>query len=1154
MLRVYHSNDLEMLKGALIRKIQSDPLDFFEKEAILVQSQGMSHWLKLQLADGLGITAQVDFPLPSNFIWRIFNLLQPELPERSHFDKAIMAWKLYRLLPELAKLPECEAIANYITAENNQIKCYQLAHNIADVFDQYLVYRPDWLLSWEQGSNSVEGKDLGAQNWQPVVWRALIKDSEMLKHSLEHRALLIQKLPDLIKQHKDRLHSLPKRLFVFGIAALPGAYWQVLEAISNVIDVHFFLLNPCQNFWGDIISDRQRLKILSKAPATELIMDRGNPLLASWGKLGKDFLTLVNETATDNLHEVELFYQEPPQQNSLLQYLKNDILLLNDRQQYAFTAEALSHSQFKQSISVDDRSLSFVNAHSPLREVQQLYDQILYWLDTNPELKPRDIVVMVPDINQYAPYIDAIFSSHNGRFKQADNTEGKYQIPWAISDQAIAAEDPIIESFLQLLNLPDSRFTLPEVFDLLDVPAIRNRFHINLDELEQIRGWLMQAQVRFGLDGEQRSQQGMPCFEQNSWHKGLKQLLLGYALPNTESGFMGDFPVFAVEGNEGEMLGKIMAFIDVLSHWQKALSQTHSTEQWQPTLAAFIDEFYLPEEQELNSIQGIRQAIAQWLEDTALSALTTELPIKILAIWFNEHLGAQTGWQRFLAGPVNFCTLMPMRSIPFKAVCLLGMNDSDYPRRVTPLGFDLMQSQPVRLGDRSRREDDRYLFLEAVSSALDYLYVSYRGRSARDNGEQQPSVLVAELRDYLADSFCLESDQHLPHEQSRKRFLAWLTDELPLQPYNAKRFLNDEQRVPAYQHLWKDVALAEFATEKTELSWQESALSLPTDLNTEQVKMQDIVSALSDPCKFFIRRRLQSTLDIGWQEKLSAEPFANNGLETYQLKSQWLTSLQQHPELLDDITVFNQHFISQQQALGNLPVKELGKISGMNVAADTEALVQAIHPLMQTPIENESLSIYINNTEIIGELQQAYVAVGSTLSGSSANNYFLYFQVSSLKGKHLLEAWLKLLIAVAANAPVTNAYLLALNKSELQQIKLIAPDKETALEQITLALEWYWQCWHKPIPHLPNTLYSLMEEWKKIASKSDDEDDIQDKLIKYAGELMNNEFGELASPYLQRCLPNFSDEFEDDYASWLAQWGGLMQGMQPYLEVIKEEE
>lgn len=1147
MLRVYHSNDLEMLKGALIRQIENDPLDFFDKEVILVQSQGMSHWLKLQLADGLGISAQVDFPLPSNFIWRVFNLLQPDLPERSHFDKAIMAWKLYRLLPELAKTPECEAIANYLTQENNPVKCYQLAHNIADVFDQYLVYRPDWLLEWEQGSNNVEGQELGAQSWQPVVWRALIKDSEQLQHSLEHRAQLIQKLPELIKQHKDRLQSLPKRLFVFGIAALPGAYWQVLEAISNVIDVHYFLLNPCQNFWGDLLNDRQRLKILSKAPDTEHIMDRGNPLLASWGKLGKDFLTLINESATDHLHEVELFYQAPKQRPRLLAYLKNDILELHDRQQNAFTAQALIDSQFKQAISSDDTSISFVDAHSPLREVQQLYDQILYWLDQDPNLKPRDIVVMVPDINQYAPYIDAVFSSHNARFIQPDNTEARYQIPWAISDQAIAAEDPIVESFLQLLNLPDSRFTLPEVFDLLDVPAIRHRFDIKVDELEQIKNWLLDAQIRFGLDGEQRSQQGMPSFEQNSWHKGLKQLLLGYALPNTDQDFMQDYPVFAVEGNEGELLGKIMAFIDQLSAWQKRLNQSLIKEDWQQQLTAIIDQFYLPDDNEISSLQGIRQSIQQWVEDTDLSALTDSLPIKVLAIWFNEHLGTQTGWQRFLAGPVNFCTLMPMRSIPFKAVCLLGMNDSDYPRRVTPLGFDLMQSKPSRLGDRSRREDDRYLFLEAVSSAQDYLYISYRGRSARDNAEQQPSVLVAELRDYLADGFCLDSDLQLTHSKSRERFLKWLVDELPLQPYNADRFVEHKHKVPGYQHLWMEVAQAGLSEEKTDLSWQSSALALPADLNTDQVNVQDMVLALSDPCKFFIRRRLQSSLDIDWQEKLSAEPFATEGLEQYQLKSQWLDSVQHQPSALDDIETFNREFISQQQALGNLPVKELGKHSGLQVAKYTESLVQAVQPLMRSPLGNTSLSVNVNGTEVLGELQQAFSAL------STDHNYFLYYQVSSLKGKHLLNAWLKLLVAVAADAPVQSAYLFALSKDEVQQIKLSAPSKEVALEQIAIALEWYWQCWHKPIPHLPNTLHKLFNKRNELEEKAKSEQDLMDQMVKYVGTLLKEEYDELASDYLKRCLPTFNESFESDYQEWLEEWGALMQGMAGYMEIIKED-
>lgn len=264
MLYMYHSNDLDVLKALVARTVQSSPVDVFTAEAFLVQSQGMAHWLKLQLADELGVAANLDFPLPSSFVWRVFNLLKPELPQRSHFDKSIMAWKLTRLLPSLCEQPQCAAIRHYLEQDEQGIKCYQLAQKIADVFDQYLVYRPDWLLAWEKGQDHLDDVDVTTQPWQPYVWRALLADGLEHQHSLDHRARLLAQLPQLIREHPERLVTLPKRLFVFGIAALPGSYWQVLEAISSHIDVHFYLLNPCRNYWGDLLSDKQRLRILQK--------------------------------------------------------------------------------------------------------------------------------------------------------------------------------------------------------------------------------------------------------------------------------------------------------------------------------------------------------------------------------------------------------------------------------------------------------------------------------------------------------------------------------------------------------------------------------------------------------------------------------------------------------------------------------------------------------------------------------------------------------------------------------------------------------------------------------------------------------------------------------------------------------------------------
>ncbi|TVV44030.1 exodeoxyribonuclease V subunit gamma [Thalassolituus sp. C2-1] len=1157
MFRLYHSNDLEILKGILVHQMQESPVGPFGQEAILVQSQGMSHWLKLQLADSLGIAAQVDFPLPSSFVWQVFNRLKPELPERSHFDKQIMAWKLVRLLPQLALKEGCEAIAHYLQNDADGVKCYQLAQTIADVFDQYLVYRPDWLLSWELGEDEVADTQVSAHPWQPLVWRALVADSARLGHSLDHRARLLQELEQLVQAHPERLADLPKRLFVFGIAALPGSYWQVLQAISPVIEVHFFLLNPCKNFWGDIVSERQKMRILRDNPNVETLLDSGNPLLASWGRLGRDFLTLVHETAEQyegRIQDVDAYLEREvePESQTLLAHLQQDILTLTDRQQGAFSKDAQLHSRFKQGIAADDGSVRLISAHSPLREVQRLYDQILHWLDNDPDLKPRDIVVMVPDIDQYAPYIDAVFASSRARTEQGD----EYRIPWAIADQSMAQEDPLIDSFLSLLGLGDSRLLITEVQDWLDVAAIRSRFNIREDDLPALRDWLAQAQIRWGLNSEQRQQLGLPAFEQNSWRKGLRQLLLGYLTPDSRQDFMGDFPVAATEGNEGELLGHLMAFIDVLEHWQRlfAAGPRHVAD-WSASLLRLLDDLYLADSIEQNSLQRIRDAVQRWQEELTLAGFNGELSAPVVRSWFNEQLGQQGGWQRFLAGPVNFCTLMPMRSIPFKAVCLLGMNDEDYPRRVTPVGFDLMVAGRSRRGDRSRREDDRYLFLEAVCSAQDYLYISYRGHDVRENAELQPSVLVAELRDYLCDGFALEQDLDLPHQQSRQQMLNWLLEELPLQPYNRQAFAADDllkRHVRSYQQVWADVAAEQGAGHESESDhFFSQPLAIPADIDTSVVAWEDVKQALADPLKYFVTRRLKASFDVYWQQHETEEPFALNGLDLYQLKDDWLqlamADIQHgHAEELSDELAFTR----RQQALGQLPVNALGKVWSDDLIDYSRPLAQKIVELSEFRMEVKALSVALENCTVQGELQQAFVRHEADQCG-----YLLYHRVGDIYGKHLLQAWLDaLLVAAASPGSISHVCLLGLSKDKgntwLRQIQLGLPAPDTALALIKQAVDWYWQCWCKPIAHLPDTLWSLIQAQEFIGEKHADDTDAQaDAMQKEITNLVQREFGELASPYLQRCLPDFVAQLQSQSPDqWLAEQGILLNSLKKHIK------
>lgn len=1157
MFYLYHSNDLELLKELLLKKMQEAPAAPFAKEAILVQSQGMSHWLKLQLAQGLGVAAQIEFPLPSKFIWQVFNALNPNLPERSHFDKQVMAWKLMQLLPNLAGQDECAAIAQYLqdnTGAVDALKGYQLAQNIADVFDQYLIYRPEWLLAWEAGSNQVDGQDLAAHAWQPVVWRALLASTpEYVNGKLprEHRARVHGQLQNWLEQNPQALAPLPKRLFVFGIASLPKVYWQVLHAISAKMDVHFYLLNPCNEFAGDIVNTRQALQSLRKNTHGELHLDLGNPLLASWGKLGRDFLKLVQDAP--HVSEFDVFYQDETRTH-LLSQVQRDIFNLHDSTQSAFTSGALTHSQFKKAVSKDDGSIRFVSAHSPLREVQRLYDQILYWLDTDKNLKPRDIVVMVPDINQYAPYIDAVFSSHKATIANSDKN---YRIPWAIADQAIAMENPIIDSFLNLLKLPESRFLNSEVMDFLGVAAVARRFDLSQDDIEKIQSWLVHAQIRWGLDGAQREALSLPNFEQNSWRQGLKQLLLGALLPDfaQSSGYCQDYPVFATEGNDSERLGKLMAFIDQLENYRNKLLRANlQLADWQTLILELLEAFYAPQENEIYATQSIRQALEQWQNDTELANYSEPIAAVVVQAWFNDHLGQQAGWQRFLAGPVNFCSLMPMRSIPFKALCMLGMNDSDYPRRTTPLGFDLIQRFP-QAGDRARRDDDRYLFLEALCSAQDYLYLSYRGRDIRQNNELQPSVLLAELRDYLADGFCLQEHVNLPHQESRKHFLAWLQEDLPLQPYNPMSFTAKYPRfVPSYQELWAQVANVEALAEVRPQNWPAQALSLPADLDTAEVRLKDVVAALSSPPKFFVRRRLQAYLEPDWQELQNTEPFAPNKLDEYLLKQSWLEQLPSQAEF----EKFDAFFLAKEQGLGNLAVSNLGRIKAEKITESMHDFAKKIQPFLEEAQENKALECQVSGVRVLGELQQAYS------HPDSGEPILLSYRVGQIKAVQLLEAWLKLLfVNLAGERSIQRAYCYGLNEKGLEGIVLTCPAADVVQAQWQQALQWYWRCWQEPIAHLPEDLWKVLTGFQKIDEKTTggkgadkDEPLGEDKKAQEKAKIISNlyeGFYQREDIYVSRCLAGHIDRLPNYYESWLNEYAVIFSALLQHAKSAQEE-
>ncbi|SDS96041.1 DNA helicase/exodeoxyribonuclease V, gamma subunit [Halopseudomonas xinjiangensis] len=893
---IVHGNRLESLRHLVVSWLARHPLAPLENEIMLVQSNGIAQWLKQALAadvsanesGGCGIAAAIDVQLPARFMWQAYRsvLGSESVPETSPLDKQPLTWRLMRLLPALVDSPAFEPLRRFLRDDEDCRKRYQLAERLADLFDQYQVYRADWLADWAAGRDQLrqardgirplEGTDL----WQPALWRALLEDVGEA-HLSDSRAGIHPRFVAALGEAAQRPEGLPRRVVVFGISSLPAQYVEALAAMGRHCQVLLCVLNPCQHHWGDIIADqdllRHQYRRQARRPGAPAQLDEhtlhqhAHPLLAAWGKQGRDYINLLDshDDQADyraafepiNGGRIDLFDQ--PDTGTLLGQLQDDIRDLRPLWETRERWPAVEPGR--------DASVRFHTAHSAQREVEILHDQLLDAFDRDPTLKPRDVIVMMPDVDSYAPHVQAVF----GQYPPGDPRH----IPFSLADQGQRGQEPLLIALEHLLRLPDSRLPVSEVLDLLDVPAVRERFGLSEAELPTLQRWIEGAGIRWGLDQQRREALGMPPgLEATSWRFGLRRMLLGYAAGQSPA-WAGIEPYDEIGGLDAALIGPLSNLLQRLDQHERALADPAPPAVWGERLRALLADFFSAHsERDQLLLAQLQESLAGWLELCEAVELEESLPLNVVAeAWLDGISQAQLS-QRFLGGTVSVCTLMPMRAIPFRRVCLLGMNDGDYPRAQPPLDFDLM-GRDYRPGDRSRREDDRYLLLEALLSARDGLYISWVGRSIRDNSERPPSVLIGQLRDHLQSGWQPDGDYDL---------LAALTTEHPLQPFS-RAYFDGSSDLFSYAGDW----LKLHQTAKPEQA-NLPLLSLQPDAPIDLAALQRF---LRNPVEHFFSARLKVWLGDEDRVAEDDEPFVINGLERHHL-SQWL--LEQAQDAPDD--------------------------------------------------------------------------------------------------------------------------------------------------------------------------------------------------------------------------------------------------------------
>ncbi|RUO63568.1 exodeoxyribonuclease V subunit gamma [Pseudidiomarina insulisalsae] len=923
-LIVAHSHKLEELTQLVVEITRIAPLDPLDAECVLVQSNGIAQWLKRHWAEALGIATMVDVTLPARFQWQAYRaVLGHDLPRHSPFDKDRLTWRLLRLLPPMLSRPEFAALANYMRDDSDQRKLYQLCERLADLYDQYQMYRADWLADWAAGTATAADAD---SIWQVLLWQEICRD--VGDQGLSDRAQLHRRFIARAQtlRHAERPAGLPARIIVFGISSLPQQMIEVLNALAHCSQVILCVHNPCQHFWVDSISGRDELREIKrkrqrrKPGQAELelanLHTETHPLLASWGKQGGDYIRMLDAYDATQEHvgrygdlHFDLF-DETGTPDTALNQLQSDILHLRS------ISEARPFWQQHQ-----DDSLKFVSCHSPQREVEVLHDQLLELFSRHQDLQPSDIIVMVPDIDHYAPHIQAVF----GRYPATDPR----RIPFTIADQGVRHRHPILLALEYALKLSVERATASELLDIVQVRAVQERFALSADDVEQLQLWLQEAGVRWALHGEHREQLGLPAAQgRNSWWFGLRRMLLGYAVgqvEQAESDWLGDEPYPEVGGLAANAAGGLHQLVKVLDGVFQHSRQSYTPAQWNDYLTALVEElFAADDDDDAWVVSRLKSQLANWVDAVEAANYDQKVPLTVvLESWLSKVDEHQLN-QRFLAGSVNFATLMPMRAIPFKGVFLLGMNDGDYPRQRKPFDFDLMAFDR-RPGDRSRREDDRYLFLEALLSARQWFYLSWCGRSIKDNTEKPPSVLVSQLRDHLLQlGYKAEVQEHF------------------LQPFNPAYFTDQAAGDDyfSYAHEWHALHLgAPTAAVPSE--------SLPTWLPDGPVSLRQLQNFFIEPARWLMNQRFQCYLPDTRVDNHDEETFALDGLVRWQLLERLSASLLQCVDAGDDALQWQEQMMAllgQMQRQGQLSAGAAGLDQQQQLLLDGQALWEHMQP------------------------------------------------------------------------------------------------------------------------------------------------------------------------------------------------------------------
>lgn len=1035
-VHVHVAERTDALADGLASLLATPLADPFAREVVVVPARGVERWLTQRLSHRLGVgpragdgvCAGVDFVTPHSLVSMLLDkdADDPWDPER-------LAWPLLDVIDSVMGEAGFADLTSHLGGgdpdDDRSTRRYAVARRLAGLFNSYATQRPTLISDWREGRDTDgAGGALEADlRWQASLWRRLLDRMETPPPDVRLATTL------------ERLRSggadldLPPRLSLFGHTRLPETEVALLDALGALRDVHLWLPQASPTLWNALSSTAGPVP-RAQDDSADLV---GHPLLGSLGRDSRELRRALGAVPTSRAGDATT----PP--DTLLGWLQSDL-----------RANAAPDALLRAGRTGFDDSVQVHACHGSARQVDVLREVLVGLLADDPTLEPRDILVMCPDIEAYAPLISAGFGL-------ADIAEGQghpaHQLRVRLADRSLGATNPLLGVAAQLVELVRGRLTATQVLDLAGADPVRARFGFGDDALERIAQWVGEAGIRWGYDADHRAEFGLGGLGANTWAAGIRRVLLGAAMSGLDHRQVaGALPVDDVSDGDLELAGRFAEFIDRLHTFLSGAEAARTVAEWTRVLGDGVHQLTATALDDSWQIAQFDRELARIAAGAAgKETLLRQADVRAL---LQQRLRGRPTRSNFRTGTLTVCTMVPMRSVPHRVVCLVGLDDGVFPRATGVDGDDVLARSP-RTGERDVRSEDRQLLLDAIAATTETLVITYTGRGEHNGAERPPAVPLGELLDALDRTAAAPVREHV------------LTQH-PLQPFDEDNLVPGRlrgERPFTFDRSALAGALAARGERTVVRELVPTALPAAEPPATE-VSLADLQDFFRHPVQGFLRRRLRITKPYDADEIKDAIPITLDALEQWAVGDHLATAVLGGA----DATAVGEAI----KAGGQLPPGALGKGVLDGIITKVRPLVLSALSLQGGPVRTLDVDIDLGDRRVTGTV------------GDIFGNSLVAVSFSNLGAKHRLAAWLNAL-ALGAGRPDENwtAHTIGKHRSggQVAMIRPLAEHDARAWLREVVALYEAGLC--EPLPLPIKTSLAWAEEFRRTLGGSDGDPD-----------------------------------------------------------------